>query len=86
MKLTEKVLLELGFKRNDVSEEESGDEPFYYFTYDFSRAVCLITEASNEVNDGAFTVELFEEDGFGYCETKEEVENLIKCLSKRRKK
>lgn len=85
MKLTEKVLIDLGFKRTDVSTEESGcDEPFYYFVYDLSNYVCLITQSSDETENGIFSVELFEGDGFGYCETKNEVEELIRCLSRKK--
>ena len=37
MKIKEKDLITLGFKRTDVSEQQSGANPFYYYTLDFGK-------------------------------------------------
>ena len=56
--MKEEVLINLGFERNDVSEEESGDKAFYYFTMDFGD-LCLISNANDESEkDGGYFVEV----------------------------
>jgi hypothetical protein len=57
--ITEKNLLNLGFKRQDVSEEESGDEPFYYFIYEIDK-LCLISNSNNECVNDNYSVEFFD--------------------------
>ena len=38
--MTEQDLIELGFKREDVGTEESGDtENWYYYVYDFASII-----------------------------------------------
>lgn len=52
-------LINLGFKRNDVSAEEAGtDVGYHYYSYEFNEECVLITNASDE-NDGKFVVEFF---------------------------
>lgn len=62
MKIKETHLEELGFTRNDITAEESGDVPYYYYTLDLSenRNVCLISCSSTDVVDGEWWVEFFE--------------------------
>lgn len=58
--MKEEVLINLGFERNSVSEEESGDKAFYYFTMDFGD-LCLISNANDESEvDGGYYVEVFD--------------------------
>lgn len=46
--LTERDLIEIGFVRTDVSAEESGDEAFYYYSWEASReGFCVISCDSN---------------------------------------
>lgn len=65
--ITEQLLVDLGFEKVDVSEEwgftEAGGPPFYYFTYDFTDrgVLSLISNASNEVENDSWTVEVFED-------------------------
>ena len=61
--ITEQLLVDLGFERVDVSEEEAGGPPFYYFTYDFTDrgVLSLISNASNEVEEDSWTIEVFED-------------------------
>jgi len=51
--MKEQDLVDLGFKK------ELGDN-FYYYTYDFARGFSLITQASDEVVDNKWFVEVFE--------------------------
>ncbi len=55
--MKEEVLVQLGFNRNDISEEESGASAFYYYTMDFG-SLCLISNANDEVGeDGEWMVD-----------------------------
>lgn len=66
--MKEEDLISLGFKRTDVSAEESGDEAFYYYDMDFGdqRGISLISPANNEVIDNKWYVELFEDPSIRY--------------------
>ena len=53
--MKEKDLIKLGFKKIDVPEEESGDKPYYYYTFDFFSEYCglsLLSNSDDEVEDG----------------------------------
>lgn len=56
--ILEQELINLGFKRNDVSAEESGSNSYYYYTYEFNEECVLITNSSDE-NNCNFIVEFF---------------------------
>ena len=53
--MKEQDIIDLGFTK------EFGDN-FYYYTYDFARGFSLITQASDEVVDDKWFVEVFETD------------------------
>ncbi len=80
-KLTEEHLVNLGFKRRDVSIEESGnDDAYYYFTYDIG-AFSLIT---SEGNSESMSVEIFDYTEFEIRDYETLVE-LINILNKIKK-
>ena len=62
--MTEADLKELGFKKTKVSAEESGDKPFYYFTYDFKKGNGMLGLISSDSDvakeEGEWKVEIFE--------------------------
>ena len=58
--MKEQDLLDLGFERNDVSAEESGDNPFYYYTYDITNEFCLISSDDGEAKKDGWSVEMFD--------------------------
>jgi hypothetical protein len=61
--MKEQDIVDLGFKRVDVTAEESGDDAFYYYTYDFGNGtLSLISNANNEVIDGRWGIEIFEDE------------------------
>lgn len=62
--MKEQDLISLGFERTDVSKEESGDEAFYYYTYDFGfkYGVSLISCDDLEAKEDGWFVEIFEDD------------------------
>ena len=56
--MKEKELIALGFEK---CYGEPDEPDWYYFTYDFGRGFSLITNASDELIDGKYVVEIFEE-------------------------
>ena len=68
--MKEQDIIDLGFTK------EFGDN-FYYYTYDLARGIGLITQASDEVVDNKWVVEVFETSTIRFTD-KESVEKLIK--------
>lgn len=60
--MKEQDLIDLGFKRNNVSAEESGDKSFFYFTYNITDELCLISTDNDEAEKNGWFVELFDYD------------------------
>lgn len=59
--MTEKDLIALGFKRVDVTKEESGNpNDWYYYTYDFTQHFSLISCDSDEAKKEGWYVEFFD--------------------------
>jgi hypothetical protein len=87
-KLTKESLLELGFKEEHVTAEESGDKPFTYYTYcvldAFEREKCvLITSADDEAKaEDGFRVEFFDMEEVGFYDDYETVKTLIEAIEK----
>jgi hypothetical protein len=79
--MKEEVLINLGFERNDVSEEESGDKAFYYFTMEFGD-LCLISNASDESKvDGGYYIEVFDNMSIR-IEDETDLKNLIEIFKR----
>jgi len=49
--MSEKELKKLGFKRYDVSKEESGSDAYHYYGYLLVEGFELYTEASDEIEN-----------------------------------
>lgn len=80
--MTKKDLKQLGFKKVKVSAEESGDKPFYYYTYDFKNAgyLSLISCDSDTVKSkDDWTVQIFE-CGFKPIKKKSRCKAVIRIL------
>jgi hypothetical protein len=60
--MKEQDLIDLGFKRTDVSAEESGYIAFYYYDMDFGKALSLISPSDDEVVDDKWYVEIFQDE------------------------
>ena len=58
--MKEQDLIDLGFKRYDVPAEESGDKPYFYFTYNITEELCLISTDNDEAERNGWYVELFD--------------------------
>tara|TARA_X000001316_G_scaffold11757_1_gene4654 strand:- start:305 stop:571 length:267 start_codon:yes stop_codon:yes gene_type:complete len=80
--MKEQDLIDLGFERTDVSEIESGGDPFHYYTLDFTTGFSLISQASDEVIDNEWVVEIFNtEDKIGFVD-KNELEQFINIVKR----
>lgn len=85
--LTEKKLLMLNFKKNHVTEEESGANAFNYFSYNLSNWDCLISCANDEVDEnGFYYVEFFNMGNIGKFWNSEDVQKLIEIINSADKK
>jgi hypothetical protein len=51
--MKEQDLIDLKFERFDVSKEESGDEAYYFYEYNFG----MISNANNELVNGEWEVD-----------------------------
>lgn len=81
--LTEEKLLELKFKKNYVTAEESGDVPYNYYTYELGSGECLISDTEDDVDEnGFYTVTFLSLEGY-YYHTFDQVDKLIKAIEKR---
>ena len=77
-------LIDLGFEKVNVSSEESGSNPYFYYTYYFSNGFCLITKANDEIVNGKWSVEVFNtEDSFEFKKVSE-LSTLIEILENAR--
>ncbi len=79
--MKEKELIDLGFNKVVVPVEESGDFEFVYFTYDFLGGLSLISNADNEVVDGEYEIEMFDNDAYSFTNTKD-ISELIDLLKR----
>ena len=57
--MTEKEIQLLGFKKRNVSAEESGSEPYHYYIYEFTKGLEFITQDSDSAEDDNWYVEFF---------------------------
>jgi hypothetical protein len=79
--MKEQDLIDLGFERYDVSAEDSGDVPFYYYTYDITDELCLISSDDGEAKKDGWSVEMFDYDGIKFSNT-EDLKTLIDVIEK----
>ena len=79
--MKEQDLINLGFERYDVSAEESGHVPFYYYTYDITDELCLISSDDGEAKKDGWSVEMFDYDGIKFTSI-EDLKTLINVIEK----
>jgi hypothetical protein len=58
--MNQRELKRLGFKKQNVSAEESGDASFYFYTMDIVEGIHLITPANDEIVNNKWYVEFFD--------------------------
>ena len=81
--MKEQDLIDLGFERVDVSAEESGDKPFFYYVKDFGEknVLSLISPPNDEVKDGEWYVGVFEDDSIRIDKLKD-LEDFIEVVTR----
>ena len=80
--IKEQELQKLKFERVDISEQESGDKAFHYYTYDIGNGIIsLITQSNDEVENGNWHVEVFEDTSIRF-ETVEDLTKFIQVTEK----
>ncbi len=57
--MTERELEILRFDKVEISSEESGAEPYYYYIHELVPGLELISNSSDEIKDGIWYVEFF---------------------------
>ena len=73
--MKEQDLIDLGFKK------EYSDTKWYYYTYDLAEGFSLITNASDELLDNEWYVEVFESEKIRFVDRKE-IEEFINIVKK----
>ena len=80
--MREEDLVSLGFEVVEVSAEESGDEAFYYFEYDFGvSGFSLISNENTEAKEDNWFVEIFDYDNIRFTNY-QDVRDLINIIEK----
>ena len=79
--MKEQDLIDLGFERNDITAEESGDKPFFYFTYNITDELSLISSDSGEAKKDGWFVELFDYENIEF-RNPEDLKTLIDVIEK----
>ena len=85
--MKEKHLIDLGFKRVDVTSKESGSPAdWYYYTYDFTKDVIiggfsLISCDNEEAKKNGWYVEIFEAANIRITKAKD-LKKLIELINK----
>jgi len=83
--MTEQDLIDLKLERVNVSAEESGHEAFHYYARDFGNgAVSIISNASDETNNGDWFVEIFEDESIQFTD-KDELELFMNVVNRNTK-
>jgi hypothetical protein len=82
--MEEQDLIDLGFKKSYVTDlypehKDSGLKPYYYYTYDITNELCLISSDNEEAEKNGWRVEMFDYDNIEFT-SKEDVEKLISLL------
>jgi hypothetical protein len=57
--MTENEIKLLGFKKNNVSIEESGDKPYHYYIYEITKGLEFISSDSDTSSDNEWFIEFF---------------------------
>ena len=79
--MKEQDLIDLGFERIDISEEQSGDEAYHYYVYAFTEELHLISCADDEVPDKGWFVQFFDYDNIDFFD-KDDVQTLIQIINR----
>ena len=84
--MKEQDLIDLKFRKEDVTAEESGNlSDYYYYTYDFTNGLSLITNDNESATIYGWSVEFFDtEEKIKFTKTKD-LKKLIKLINKNKR-
>lgn len=77
--MTEEQLRVLGFEKQ--VDDAMGEDPFYYYTLDITEGLSFITQANYEVENGEWSVEIFDTTPAIKFKDVKELSNLIDILN-----
>jgi len=78
--MTERELILLGFKSEEIKEYD--EDETYYYVLDIVDGFTLITPTNDEIKDGEWYVEVFNTDPLIRFHEITEVENLVNIIKK----
>lgn len=79
--MTEKDLLDLGFKKNPVDDEESGNGyDYYYYKLALTEGLSLESRDSDEVEDDEWIVGSFDIEALQFSD-KDKLKNFIEVVN-----
>ena len=80
--LSEQDLIDLGFKRKNISAEESGDVPYHYYEYSFGiYSTVILASSDGPLDDGIYIAKILDYDNFIF-EDKDTLKEFIDLLNK----
>jgi hypothetical protein len=80
--MTEKELQLLGFRKQSISAEESGDRPYHYYIYEITKGLEFISSDSDVSEDNNWFVEFFNTEIPVRFNKMEQVQSLINIFEK----
>ena len=84
--MKEQDLIDLGFEKSYVTDlylehKDLELKPYYYYTYDITNELCLISSDNGEAEKNGWSVEMFDYDNIEFT-SKEDIEKLISLIEK----
>jgi hypothetical protein len=84
--MKEQDLINLGFKKSYVIDlysdlKDSDLKPYYYYTYDITKELCLISSDNGEAEKNGWCVEMFDYENIEFT-SKEDLKTLINVIEK----
>jgi hypothetical protein len=80
--LSKQDLIDLGFKRKNISAEESGDEPYHYYEYSFGiYSMVILASSYRPLDDGMYIAKILDYDNFIF-DDKDTLKEFIDLLNK----
>lgn len=84
--MKEQDLINLGFKKSYVIDlysdlKDSDLKPYYYYTYDITKELCLISSDNGEAEKNGWRVEMFDYENIEF-RSLEDLKTLINVIEK----
>jgi hypothetical protein len=84
--MKEQDLIDLEFKKSYITDlypehKDSELKPYYYYTYNITDELCLISSDNEEAKKNGWRVEMFDYDNIEFT-SKKDIEKLISLIEK----